>query len=270
MVGRGRWVALDRAGSVLELRLWLLLLLLLRSLILRLLLRSSVLLLRRLVRRLLRGTVLLAGLLLAVSSLGFLVGWVLWSGGGFSEQFSVQVVGFLQFPWQWWRRGQMISHRLETSGVGLVLDAVQLAVGTRVRVSTGNDLLAQLRANLTVVTLFLVLDAIAGCVVKVVTSVSVVHIFVAQNRNWGGTRLLESALESTSRGTGTSTTTKSARLTSCGRSSVTSSEGLLRSLLGLLVGVESELVLGTSLAEGCYRWVSGLVAGLASWRQVLV
>lgn len=73
----------------------------------------------------------------------------------------------------------MIPNRLETSGIGLVLDAVQLAVGTRVRVSTGNDLLTQLRANLTVVALFLVLDAIASCVVKAVTSVSVVYIFVS-------------------------------------------------------------------------------------------
>lgn len=58
----------------------------------------------------------------------------------------------------------MISHGLETAGVGLVLDAVELAVGTGVRVSTGNDLLAQLGANLAVVALFLVLDAVAGCV----------------------------------------------------------------------------------------------------------
>lgn len=162
----------------------------------------------------------------------------------------------------------MIANRLETSGIGLVLDAVQLAVGTRVRVSTGNDLLAQLRANLTVVALFLVLDTVAGCVVKVVTSVTVVYVFVAQDRNRGGTRLLES----TSTGSTAGTEATTAKLTSrswCGSwSSVTSSEGLLRSLL--LVGIESELVLGRSLAKRCYRRVSGLVTGLASWGQVLV
>lgn len=264
LVRRGRWVALDRAGSVLELRL-----LLLRSLILGLLLGSSVLLLRSLVRGLLGGTVLLAGLLLTVAALGFLVCWVLWSGGSFGVQFGVQIVGFLQFPRQRWRRWQMIAHRLETAGVGLVLDAVQLAVGTRVRVSTGNDLLAQLRADLAVVALLLVLDAVASCVVKVVTSVTVVYVLVAQNRDRGGTGLLESALESTG------STAANSGLTSGGRSSVTSSEGLLRSLLLLLLGVElSELVLGlTSLgstAKGRDRRVSGLVTGLASWGQVLV
>lgn len=260
LVGRSRWVALDRAGSVLELRL-----LLLRSLlVLWLLLGRSVLLLRGLVRGLLlRGSVLLARLL-AVTSLGFLVGRVLWSGGGFGEQLGVQVVGLLQFPGQRWRRGQMISHGLETAGVGLVLDAVELAVGTGVRVSTGNDLLAQLGANLAVVALFLVLDAVAGCVVKAVTSVAVVDVLVAQNRNRGGTRLLESSLESTG---GTSAATDSG-LTSAGRSTVAASEGLLRSLgLLLLLGVVSELVLGlASLAtEGRYRWVATLVACLAGW-----
>lgn len=214
------------------------LLLLLRSLVLRLLLLlgSSVLLLRSLVRGLLLwgailllwGTVLLSRLLLAVS-LWFLVGRVLWSGSSFSVQFGVQVVSFLEFPRQWGWRRQMISHRLETSSVGLVLDAVELAVGTRVRVSTGNDLLAQLRANLAVVALFLVLDAVAGCVVKAVTSVSVVHVLVAQNRNRRGARLLESSLESTS------------GRTSGGWTSKATTEGLLRLLLLLLGVVLAEL-----------------------------
>lgn len=263
LVGRSRWVALDRAGSVLELRL--LLRLLLRSLlILRLLLGSSVLLLRGLVRGLLLGSSILLARLLAVTSLGFLVGRVLWSGGGFSEQLGVQVVGFLQLPRQrWWRR-QMISHGLETAGVGFVLDAVQLAVGTGVRVSTGNDLLAQLGPYLAVVALFLVLDAVAGCVVKAVTSVAVVDVFVAQNRNRSGAGLLESTLE-TSRATRAATSESG--LTSGGRSSVTGSKGLLRSLgllRLLLLGVVSKLVLGlTSLAtEGRYRRVTTLVASL--------
>lgn len=147
----------------------------------------------------------------------------------------------------------MISDRLETSGVGLVLDAVQLAVGTRVRVSTGNDLLAQLRANLAVVALFLVLDAVAGCVVKAVTSVSVVHVLVAQNRNRRGAGLLESSLESTS---------------GCWTSEATA-EGLLRLLLLLLLGVVSELAT-LGLAKGCHRRVPTLVASLASRGQVLV
>lgn len=151
----------------------------------------------------------------------------------------------------------MISDRLETSGVGLVLDAVQLAVGTRVRVSTGNDLLAQLRANLAVVALFLVLDAVAGCVVKAVTSVSVVHVLVAQNRNRRGAGLLESSLESTS------------GCTSGGWSSETAAEGLLRLLLLLLLGVVSELAT-LGLAKGRHRWVPTLVASLTSRGQVLV
>lgn len=235
------------ASSVLE--LWLLLLLF----------RGSVLLLRGLVRRLLlRSSVLLARLL-AVISLRSLEGRVLWSGSCFGKQFGVQVGGFLQFLWQRWWSGQMISHRLETSGVGLVLDAVQLAIGTGVRVSTGNDLLTQLGSNFAVVSVFLVLDAVAGCVVKVVTSVAVVYVLVAENRDRSGTGLLKSTLESS---LGTSAATKSG-LTSGGRSSV----GLLRSL-GLLLGIVTELTVGlaTMVAKGRYRWVSTLVASLASWR----
>lgn len=149
-----------------------------------LLLRGSVLLARRLVLSL-RSSVLLARLLLAVS-LWALECWVLWSSGSFGVQFGVQIVGFLQLLWQWWWSGQMISHRLETSGIGLVLHAVQLTIRPGVGVSSGNDLFSQLRSDFAIVSLFLVLDSITGGVIEPIAAITVVHVFISQDRDWGG------------------------------------------------------------------------------------
>lgn len=159
--------------------------LLLRCLILGLLLlRGSVLRARCLVLRL-WGTILLVWLLLVVG-LRTLECWVLWSGGSFGVKFGVQVVGFLQLLWQWWWRGQMIPHRLETTGIGLILDAVQFTIRTGVGISSGNDLFSQFRSNLAVVALFLVLDSVTGGVVEPIASIAVVHVFISQNRDRGG------------------------------------------------------------------------------------
>lgn len=80
----------------------------------------------------------------------------------------------------------MISHRLETTGIGLVLDTVQLSIGAGVGVSTGNDLFSQFGSDLAIVALFLVLDSVTGGVVKPIASIAVVHVFVSQNRDRGG------------------------------------------------------------------------------------
>lgn len=191
-----RWsglIALDWSGSVLEL--------LLRCLVLWLrlrlrLLRGSILLTRGLVLRLWSSVLL--GWLLLVICLWTLEGRVLWPGGSFSKQFGVQIVSFLQLLWQWWWSGQMISDRLETTGISLVLNAVQFSIWGGVGVSSGNDLFSQLGSNFAIVALFLVLDAITGGVVKPIASITVVHVFVSQNRDGGGTWLLEASLESTS------------------------------------------------------------------------
>lgn len=159
--------------------------LLLRCLILGLLLlRGSVLRARRLVLSL-WCAILLAWLLLVVG-LRTLECWVLWSGGSFGVKFGMQVVGFLQLLWQWWWRGQMIPHRLETTGIGLILDAVQFTIRAGVGISSGNDLFSQFRSNLAVVALFLVLDSVTGGVVEPIASIAVVHVFISQNRDRGG------------------------------------------------------------------------------------
>lgn len=158
--------------------------LLLRCLVLRLLLGGSVLRARRLVLSLWRS-ILLARLLLVVG-LWALESWVLWSSCCFGVELSVQIVGILQLLWQWWWRGQMISHRLETTGIGLVLDAVQFSVRTCVGVTSGNDLFSQFGSDLAIVALFLVLDSVTGGVVKPIASIAVVHVFISQNRDRGG------------------------------------------------------------------------------------
>lgn len=190
-----RWsglIALDWSGSVLEL--------LLRCLVLwlrlLLLLRGSILLARGLVLRLWSSVLL--GWLLLVICLWTLEGRVLWPGGSFSKQFGVQIVSFLQLLWQWWWSGQMISDRLETTTICLVLNAVQFTIRSGVGVSSGNDLFSQLGSDFAIVALFLVLDAITGGVIEAITSITIIHVFVSQNRDGGGTWLLEASLESTS------------------------------------------------------------------------
>lgn len=101
----------------------------------------------------------------------------------------------------------MVSHWLETSGIGLVLDTVQFTIRPGVGVSSANDLFSQFGSDLAIVALFLVLNSVTGGVVKPIASIAVVHVFIAQNRYRGGARLLlrEASLESTSTAAGLST-----------------------------------------------------------------
>lgn len=92
----------------------------------------------------------------------------------------------------------MISDWLETTSISLVLNAVQFAIWSGIGISSGNDLFSQLGSNFTIVALFLVLDAITGGVIEAIASITVVHVFISQNRDGGGTWLLEASLESTS------------------------------------------------------------------------
>lgn len=80
----------------------------------------------------------------------------------------------------------MIPHRLETTGIGLILDAVQFTIRAGVGISSGNDLFSQFRSNLAVVALFLVLDSVTGGVVEPIASIAVVYVFISQNRDRGG------------------------------------------------------------------------------------
>lgn len=181
LVRWSRLIALNWGGSVLKL-LWLLL----GCLVLRLLLlRGSVLLRTRRLVLSLWSAVLLARLLLAVA-LWTLESWVLWSSGSFSVQFGMQIVSFLHLLCQWGWRGQMISHWLETTGIRFVLDAVQFTIWTGVGVTSGDDLFSQFGSNFAVVALFLVLDSVTGGIVEPIASITVVHVFISQNRDRGG------------------------------------------------------------------------------------
>lgn len=160
--------------------------LLLGCLVLRLLLLGGSVLLRT--RRLvlsLWSAVLLARLLLAVA-LWTLESWVLWSSGSFGVKFSMQIISFLHLLCQWGWRGQMISHWLETTGIRFVLDAVQFTIRTGVGVTSGDDLFSQFGSNFAVVALFLVLDSVTGGIVEPIASITVVHVFISQNRDRGG------------------------------------------------------------------------------------
>lgn len=92
----------------------------------------------------------------------------------------------------------MITDWLETTSISLVLNAVQFTVWCGVRISSGNDLFSQLGSNFAIVALFLVLNAITGGIVEAIAAITVVHVFISQNRDGGGTWLLETSLESTS------------------------------------------------------------------------
>lgn len=149
----------------------------------------------------------------------------------------------------------MISDRLETTGIGLVLDAVQLAVRAGVRISSGYDLLSLLGCDLAIVALLLVLDSVTGGVIKPIASIAVVHVLVPQDRDGGGAWLLEASLESTS---GLATTCVRLRLL------------WLSGLLGIVATAKLTLSLTLASAQGSHRRISSLVAGLASRRQILI
>lgn len=133
----GRWLLL--------VVLWLLRLLILRLLGLLLLILGLLLLGLRIVRTLLWST-LLGSTVLAARRLRFLVCGVLWSSGGFSVESGMQVVRFLQCWWQWWWSWKMITDRLESVSIGLVLNAVELTVGCGVGVTARDNLFRFLRA----------------------------------------------------------------------------------------------------------------------------
>lgn len=80
----------------------------------------------------------------------------------------------------------MISHGLETAGIGLVLDAVQFTIRSGIGIATGYDLFSLFGCNLAIVSLFLVLDSITGGVIESIASIAVVHVLVSQDGDGGG------------------------------------------------------------------------------------
>uniref|UniRef100_A0A182QMG7 Uncharacterized protein n=1 Tax=Anopheles farauti TaxID=69004 RepID=A0A182QMG7_9DIPT len=166
----------------------------------------------------------------------------------------------------WWRSWQMISDGLESVGIGLVLNTVELTVGSGVGVATRNDLFRLLRSQVAEESFLLVLDTITGGVtasstfrlylLEAIAAVTVVDVFVAQDRD--GSSLLEVTLEASA--------SRTTRLESVAGAIVRWSRWSLR-----VVGTEPLLCL-SGWSKGCDGWVTTLTTLSTSSRrwQVLI